>query len=323
MIPGIVQSGLTAIRAFIDTFTRTNNASTLTGTGSKSWSNIRGTWGISSNRASTATAASSYPIAAVRTGATAATAKVAYGATTTAFGWGVTFWTGDSNNWYGAITDRTQTDTITYGTATACYPCAGGYSACGGCGCDSCTGGNGPCSVQNPCVGSPCCSDSTPPHPAGNPLNNGQTAGIGYGCANGCGGPCYWVNNGTCCQCDKAASQYNAGSYQYQTSTTTTTYDYLVRIVKSISGTVSVEASNTYLATTGSSTRYFEYVQVQTDFPSSNSVRVTAKLDSATAASFDRAITTPVKSKSYGIMLYPATNGTQASTVDTFDYTKT
>jgi len=323
MIPGIVQSGLTAIRAFVDNFTRSDNGSTLTGSGSKTWNNIRGTWGISSNRASTATAASTYPMATVKTGSSAATAKIAYGATTTAFGWGVTFWNGDSNNWYGAITDRTQTDTITYGTATACYACNGGDVACGGCGCSYgyCTGGNGPCGVYHPCAGASCCSDATPPYPAGDTRNNG--AGVGYGCANACGGGCYWVNNGTCCQCEKSATNYNAGSYQYQTSTTTTTYDYLVRIVKSISGTVSVEVSNTYLATSSSSSRYFEYVQVQTDYPSSNSVRVTAKLDSVTEASFDRAITTPVKSKSYGIMLYPATNGTQATTVDTFDYTKT
>jgi hypothetical protein len=96
-----------------------------------------------------------------------------------------------------------------------------------------------------------------------------------------------------------------------------------VRIVKSISGTVSVEASQTYLVNSSSSTRYFEYVQVQTSLGGSDTVRVTAKIDAVTAASFDRTITTPVKSKSYGIMLYPATNGTQASTVDTFDYTKT
>ena len=312
MIPGIV-SIVTKLKAFIDNFNRTDNAGTLVGTGTKSWQNTRGTWGVSSNRASTATAASSYPLASVKTGVTYARTRIGYG-TAGQFGWGAAFWVENSNNWYAAVTDR-DTYGVPYSyTAYACNGCPGGYSVCAGypnctCSNNACTGGSGPCAFYQPCAG-PC--GSCGPSPSCNGNDTGQS------CANICGGYCYFVNNGTACQCENA-TQVGVGSYSYLVSGTTTYYRYWVRTIKSSAGVVSI-VNSTSKADTTSSSRYFDYVQVSTDTPSSETVRVQSVLNGDAATTHDVNLATAAKAKAYGITLYPVTDGTQASTVDDFDY---
>ena len=216
MIIGI-QAALTKLKAFVDSFTRADNGATLQAAGTKSWQNTRGTWGISSNKASTATSAASYPLSSVKTGSTYARTRIDYG-TAGQFGWGAAFWVENSNNWYAAVTDR-DTYGVAYSyTAYACNGCPGGYSVCAGypnctCSNNACTGGSGPCAYYQPCS-SPCgsCGPS--------PSCNGTSAG-GGGCANVCGGGCYFVNNGTACQCENA-TQVGVGSYSYVVSGTTT-----------------------------------------------------------------------------------------------------
>ena len=311
MIIGLI-SVVTKLKAFIDSFTRADSAATLVGTGTKSWQNTRGTWGISSNRASSSTAASSYPIASVKTGVTYARTRIDYG-TSGQFGWGAAFWVDNTNNWYAAVTDR-DTYGVPYSyTAYACNGCPGGYQVCNGypsctCGNASCQGGNGPCNYYQPCNG---CGSCGP-----NASCNGQ--GTGTSCANPCGGGCYFVNNGTACQCEMGGIT-GVGSYSYQVSGTTTYYRYWVRTIKSTLGTVSVVDSTVKGDTTDSS-RYFDYVQVSTETPSSQYVRIASVLNGAAATTHDVNLSTAAKAKAYGIALYPVTSGTQASTVDSFDY---
>jgi len=129
MIPGIV-SVLTKLKAFLDNFNRADNASTLVGASgaSKKWITHRGTWGISGNKANTATAAGSYPMAGIKTGERTARVKITNG-TAQSCGYGVAFWITDANNWYGLYSDRTYAQTS--GPIQVCPPGFTNYN-CGG-----------------------------------------------------------------------------------------------------------------------------------------------------------------------------------------------
>lgn len=120
-----------ALGAFTDEFDSTLNAR---------WSNTSGTWTTTSGDASTATAASSYPLASFNANTREVVLR-AEGGTTNVFGWGVAFWVVDANNWWAVVADREEY-TCQTGTTTGC--CACGSDQCGpdgGCNCYSCDGG--------------------------------------------------------------------------------------------------------------------------------------------------------------------------------------
>ena len=335
MIIGI-QAALTKLKAFVDSFTRADDGATLKASGTKNWQNIRGTWGISSNRASTATSASSYPLASIKTGTVNATVRIGVGATTSAHGWGSAYWLEDSNNWYATYTDRTYYQTGPF-TGYSCPPsgfgaftanCTGtsvAASSNGTCGNPACTGGNGPCHQYQPCsgfvAGTPTmsCSDGMggtryrwelcgAPCSGGNP---GTTTNV-------CGGGCGFVNACAASQSGLGGdAPKGANSYQYYTDN----YLYFLRTVKNSAGSIST-LNSTQIANTTSSSYYTSFVQAKTNFPSTNSVRITSD-----AGTYDVAVSSPLQGKSYGVIIAPVTSGTnaptQASTVDNFDYTPT
>ncbi len=92
------------------------------------------------------------------------------------------------------------TNVCTYDASiSSSYVCPGGYTYCGGTSCKSNSipsGCNHPCTYYHPCNGV-----GSPPFPAGDSSNNGQTSGAGS-CSCSGGGACYWVNNGTATQCE-------------------------------------------------------------------------------------------------------------------------
>ena len=329
MIIGI-QAALTKLKAFVDSFTRANDGATLKASGTKNWPNIRGTWGISSNRASTATSAASYPLASIKTGTVSATARIGVGATTSAHGWGSAYWLEDSNNWYATYTDRTYYQAGPF-TAYHC-PTAPFTQNCGNgtCGNPSCTGGNGPCNYYQNCygfaAGTPTlsCSDGM----GGTLYGWGP---CGYQCSGGnpgtaynvCGGACGFVNDCSASQTGLGGnSPQAAASYQYYTDN----YLYYLRTIKNASGTITTLNSTNWANTTDAG-RYTSYIQARTNYPSTNSVRITYAPEGGASSTYDVAITSPLKGKSYGVIIAPVTGGTnsptQASTVDNFDYTPT
>lgn len=144
MIPGIVAI-VTKIKAFIDSFDRAD--STVISTSAARWQELRGDWSISSNRLSTASAASTHPMAVVNSGVRDV-ARVQIGQGSSGFGWGVSFWAIDENNWYVAVVDQTTSVTSlgigcwSGGTLTngECRSCPEGGAVFGGqcyynCGC--------------------------------------------------------------------------------------------------------------------------------------------------------------------------------------------
>ena len=122
-----------------DTFDRANSSSLgTTSDGSATWSNLRDSWGISSNSAQSTGAASGYPSATLQTEGPKVVATVAPGP-----GTGIIFGVQDSNNWYGAYVSarsaqvscncQEQCGTCYY-SCTVCNSNCGSYS-CEPCGC--------------------------------------------------------------------------------------------------------------------------------------------------------------------------------------------
>ena len=100
---GIV-SRLKALISVIEDFVRADSA-TLGKTGSgATWTDIRGAWAIASNKASTSTAGSSYPISVL----TFTNEDVTLSVGGVGPGMGTAFWVTDSNNWWGAYIDGVQ-----------------------------------------------------------------------------------------------------------------------------------------------------------------------------------------------------------------------
>lgn len=307
MILGI-QAALTKLKAFTDSFTRTDNPSTLQGTGTKSWKNTRGTWAILSNKASTATAPATYPLASINAGSTYATAKIGYG-TASKHGWGVAFWLADNANWYGAVTDRTYVQTS---YQTTYYSCPNGGTYCG----------NGYCSAAGLICGdyysgSWCGGAACPACPAYAPC--GGAVGWDYG-TNPNGNP----GCDAACTCGGSCqANHPATGPLYQTNYVDN-YTYFLNTIKSTADTISTLDNFTYIGTTATSSSYLNYVQVSTDTPISGTVRLTYQLNNGSTLTRDVVVTSPAKAKSYGIIISPVngtSSGAQATDVDNFEYT--
>jgi hypothetical protein len=121
-ILGIITSVLSKIT---DSFNRSDGSIGSTDTG-QAWQATRGTWTISSNKASTATSPSSYPIAAVDFASPSATIEV-----DVSRGSGAAFWISDSSNWWGlasvaAVSGSTCTTYVQ--TYSAGSPSVPGYA---------------------------------------------------------------------------------------------------------------------------------------------------------------------------------------------------
>jgi hypothetical protein len=121
-ILGIITSVLSKIT---DTFNRSDGSIGSTDTG-QAWQATRGTWTISTNKATTATSPSSYPIAAVDFASPNATIEV-----DVSRGSGAAFWISDSSNWWGlasvaAVSGSTCTTYVQ--TYSAGSPAVPGYA---------------------------------------------------------------------------------------------------------------------------------------------------------------------------------------------------
>ncbi len=303
MIIGI-QAALTKLKAFTDNFTRADNPSTLQAAGTKSWLNTRGTWAILSNKASTATAPATYPLASVKTGSTYAIAKVGFG-TAQKHGWGVVFWLADNANWYGAVTDRTYVQT---NFQQANYSCPSGGTYCND-GSTCALPGQG-CGVGASCSCDSCSGFSCPGNYS-NAVSSGYLAGTNPNGNPGCDFTIFCLG------------QSEAASVSYST-VYVDNYTYFLNTIKSTADTISVLDNFTYIATTTTATSYLNYVQVSTDTPTSGTVRLTYQLNNGSTLTRDVVVTSPAKAKSYGIIISPVnatSSAAQASDVDNFEYT--
>jgi hypothetical protein len=329
MIPGIV-SILTKLKAFVDNFNRANNPSSLLGASSPTnkWIAFRGTWGINSNKANTATAANTYPMAGIKTGAKTARVKITNG-TSGHCGYGLAFWILDSNNWYGLVSDRTYNQT-SYQYQFE-YPCDYSYQQCG-------------CGITQGQPYSQCGGCGSSPIWGGDPRHGCASCGCG-GCSTFLSGP---VGTGCPPGSFLVSSNYNgngqdecavcgtfSGVGVIGTCSGTTTcretrtgyidnYLYFANLIRMSAGSVSLINSR-HLGTTQSVGTNVTNLQIETNATATNSVRTSASLDAGAPSTAVVAINGAVQTGVHGIAIAPVTPGanssTQATSVDDFDYT--
>jgi hypothetical protein len=108
-----------AKRIITDTFNR-SDGSLGTSSSGHLWSVLRGTWAISSSKATSSTAGSSYPLASVDVEAK----NVIVSADITDGGPGVAFWVTDANSWWAS--------SVNYRTSSGCTGSGGNASSGGG-----------------------------------------------------------------------------------------------------------------------------------------------------------------------------------------------
>lgn len=133
-ILGITASSV--FKTFIDNFNRSTSGSLGTPSGGGVWIATSGTWSADGSKATSATAASSYPIASAELYTNAPTIDL----DTDGAGAGIAFWVQDSSNWFGVVpwraTDTNYTQLTSYGSQcngfqTVCNA-FGSYSGCTG-----------------------------------------------------------------------------------------------------------------------------------------------------------------------------------------------
>lgn len=180
---------LTALASVIDTFNRSDNASDLGSAGGQKWKIWRGVWGIATNKATSTTAASSYPLATLTF--TKESMNISVGGPDP--GLGAAFWVTDDNNWYAT----------TYDQVYSCQTCSG-------------------CAAYNTPV---CCAFNTTPGTyasggtccAWNTIIGNQTGGgncCAYNTSGGnyaSGGNYYQGGNSFCCAWNKSGGNYYQG----------------------------------------------------------------------------------------------------------------
>jgi hypothetical protein len=254
-----VISRLKGLLSITEPFTRSDAASLgFAASSASQWSDIRGSWAIATNKASSATAGSSYPLATLvftKEDVTLSVDEIGPGV-------GTAFWVTDANNWWGTYQDATrtcQTCTNTSTCATYVTNTVNVAAVPGNCATYStvCSSYNAP--VYNGEGYSPAfCSENYCPAPS-----------VPRAC-NACGGPgCCPAPYAYCCavygprfspgNCSANATPCNAynattPAYSYTVSNCSTynaatNYDcncttaYSVKLIKSVSGTISQVAS--------------------------------------------------------------------------------
>ena len=279
--------GKSILAAFIDSFTRSNNASSI-GANVVEWIPESGTWGIDSNQATTSTAAASYPLVTFDAGTPAAIVKATLPAVRSA-GAGVAFWVTDNNNWWAAVADKVD-------FSGAPYNCPSGGSITSGSNCQYTYGavGGGPYTAGGPFAYWACSS--------GTNFGNGCWYYDGY----------TWVRFGDGYiaygyqppYTQPAPYNYTPVTVNYAgTATSFNRSDF--KIIKSTAGVVSTVSTHT--VATPSATTYLSYIQAQT---TANGVTITAADSAApnTVTSVNVAASTPVPAEKFGIVYAPATN---------------
>jgi len=248
MITGIIASSSSQLAAFTDEFTPA-------GAFHPRWTQTRGTWTQNAGNAGCSSPVSSHPLLTFNANTERVSLRTSQ-VGTSQFGWGVSFWIVDANNWWGAVADRTAY-TCQIGTTTGC--CA--------CGSDQC-GPDGACNCYN-CV-----------------------TGAFIANAGGCVYPVY----GTC-------------------------YSYNLRLIRSVSGTVSTVSTAVVASGNIGSSLTIGYVDVATN--ASGQITATAQMSTGGAVATITTTPTTAKARRHGLVLSPATNGTQSTTFERMIYAPT
>lgn len=333
---------ISAITSVIDTFNRANQSG-LGKIKGQTWKIWRGTWDISSNKASSSTSPSFYPLASLNFTKTDASVSVS-GAEP---GMGLSFWISDADNWWAATYEQVYSCSTCQGCSAynpiACCAwntspgnCSGIYNPGGSCktwntsggfyaGGSSCTSWNK--QGGNQYQGGNCIPKTTPPvgfcSQSYNPIYYNP---VSYPCAtsnpfnyNPISYPCNAWNpagncifNSTSYPCSGNCYTSSCSSPFFFTCNCATTHK--VNLLKMIASTVSNVASTTFSSAIAS----FRAIL------SGNNVTIKAYSDSSwttqIGSDWNNSATSPVKTKTHGIIKAPSTYA-QGSAIDEFRVT--
>lgn len=331
----------------IDSFNRTNTASTLgnTDTGN-TWSILTGTWKINNNKAESTSNASDYALAKVDLGSYNASVST----DVTAGGVGPAVWISDANSWWASSVNYRSVF-----TDTSYLSCSGGPKS------GQCSAGCGTTSEITTCtpvaIGSGY-ENGTTPCPTVDPCQNGGSINTfissqpSYSCSGGGGSsltaPTIQANCLTASDVGKVCSRYYAaGVWYYTTCGSKTTYTCQSYTV---SNSTSYSCSNSYVTIGGGYTTYYTdlklynknggtVTEVKTEQLTSNtssytaagSIVISTSGNSITAKAYTGSgltgsqigstlthnPTSPNKGTSVGIIKTPST-ANQGSTLDNF-----
>lgn len=310
MISGIIDSASRAVAGFTDTFAGT-------GALDSRWSNIRGSWSRVSDKANTATAASTYPLTVFNANTYSLTVRGENNAAET--GWGVAFWVQDENNWWAFVNYRTSgytcnpgdslngttcTTPVTTSTTTVCdpvtYSCPAGYA------------------YFNNDPGNPTC------------YNTGCSAGTSYDGSVCCFGatPCR-LDGSLECRCSAFVITSTTPAIVSQncypvtvtsggnTYSATLNVQYKVRLLRNVNGTVS-EIAEYSVQNTSSTTEYFSVMQVSAS--KTGVLTLTAQMGNGTTNTTTNTPVSPNRRRKAGMVLASTLEATQAQSINTFVY---
>ena len=136
-----------AVSNIIDTFTRTNGAGLGTSDSGNAWSIIRGAWTVNGSAATSATAASSYPVAVIPFKQDVTLEVLS------TLGNGVVFWQTGANDWWASIPyEYINSEGYTCNTCQSNSCCTGSPNQCVN---------NNCCTGIDTCVPNSCCSTNS------------------------------------------------------------------------------------------------------------------------------------------------------------------
>ena len=273
------------ISIITDAWARTTSGGLGTSPIGNVWTNLSGVWTANSNAlATTATAASSYPLAT-----TPFKVQSTMQAKTVSQGAGIAFWVTSAGNWWAAV------ETTTSGSVLSGY-----YCSSAACSSSSCNG------YTSSCSGYVC---SCTGYVAASKYSSGGCAGY----ASSCGGYTSSCTGYTC-------TGYSCTGYSASYSTV---YYWAVNFLQSVSSVVSTIAANLLQQSSASSvTNLINSLQVVTSPGTSNNVVITAFSDATNTTSLGSVTvsgTSPSGAVSAGIILSPTTFN-QGSTIGAINY---
>lgn len=295
-----------------DAFTRTSSGGLGTSTNGISWTNLRGVvnWTANGTVATNSDTATNYPIAHVEMGAQDVTVSADLPQSTSG-GTGVAFWVTDSGSWWAAYPYYTNSvgaycyNPVTNQTSNAGW-CAttNTYSVCdtgtctsygSGCGCGGCTTTD--CLVTCNSTG----------------VNVNDSCGNSWYCS-------FIVTNYKTNTKYTCVSSYSTHYDGYTSTGFTTTYKANIRIVSSVSGTVTTDSDTQVSSNTGS---YPPIASIRV-VTAGNQIQATAYASASLTSPYGTVATrTPASpNRGYSVGVVKAPGGdTQASQVDNFSAT--
>lgn len=320
-----------------DDFNRTDASSLgTTSNGVTSWTATSGSWGITSNQATTSTAASSYPVATVTSALGVSDYELRIDVPSGA-GQGLAFWVTDADNWWGVVTDLVTTNnyscpaggTLAGSTCnvTSTYAAYSNTSNCGISGSSSYTyaalANTGYTPLYSGCGGSPCAGSGTQciNHTcystytyytcnAGDGDPSGTTCTHTYStCSSGGSDACMTCTSYSCNSGDTLSGSTCTHSSSYS-ATNTPSYTYFTRVVNKVSGTVSTVSSYSHTSAVRS-------LKVVTSNSSVTVSAYSAAAQSGLLNSNTYAATSPATTATAGMLVSPASSS-QGAVLDNF-----